>query len=272
MTDLDKTLDELVKERRTAQRQPRGGATRGAGASRGGATRSFRGRATTTRGGRGGRATTTTFGARNNNAGTPLGVRRTIQRNRPVATTPRHTAQPQAAPSGPRILSITTGGAKLIVRNLDAGVSTQDINDLFGDVGALKKAEVRFDRSGRSTGVAEVIYKNKNDATTAINRYHGVPLDGKPMHISFAATSGLNIVQTTSTRGRSNAASPAKTFTRGGRSNVGTTRTFTAARGGFGGRGRGGARGTGRGRGRGRRENLTQEQLDAELDQYQMQD
>eukprot|EP00735_Rhodelphis_limneticus_P014943 TRINITY_DN905_c0_g1::TRINITY_DN905_c0_g1_i1::g.16010::m.16010 TRINITY_DN905_c0_g1::TRINITY_DN905_c0_g1_i1::g.16010 ORF type:complete len:228 (+),score=39.43,sp/Q9JJW6/ALRF2_MOUSE/32.69/2e-12,RRM_1/PF00076.17/6.5e-06,RRM_6/PF14259.1/0.00044 TRINITY_DN905_c0_g1_i1:27-686(+) len=173
MTDLDKTLDELVKERRTAQRQPRGGATRGAGASRGGATRSFRGRATTTRGGRGGRATTTTFGARNNNAGTPLGVRRTIQRNRPVATTPRHTAQPQAAPSGPRILSITTGGAKLIVRNLDAGVSTQDINDLFGDVGALKKAEVRFDRSGRSTGVAEVKIQAKG---RCFARFHRIAL------------------------------------------------------------------------------------------------
>jgi len=66
-------------------------------------------------------------------------------------------------------------GAKIQVANLNDSVSQEDISELFGDVGSLKRAKLV------AQGVAEVVFFNMADAVKAVEIYHNRQLDGKPM-------------------------------------------------------------------------------------------
>ncbi|XP_043969193.1 aly/REF export factor 2-like [Gambusia affinis] len=137
------------------------------------------------------------------------------------------------------------GSSKLLISNLDFGVSDSDIKELFEEFGPIKTASVHYDRSGRSKGVADVYFVNKADAIKAMKNYNGVPLDGRPMKIQQESSE----VQTQSSSGgfdRSRLGQPRFERRPGGSS------------GGFRGRGRGGER----------KPQLSAEELDAQLDAY----
>ena len=66
-------------------------------------------------------------------------------------------------------------GAKIEVANLQDSVSQEDIMELFGDIGPLKRAKLV------AQGTAEVVFVNKSDAAKAVEIYHNRQLDGKAM-------------------------------------------------------------------------------------------
>lgn len=136
---------------------------------------------------------------------------------------------------------------KLLVSNLDFGVSDSDIKDLFSEFGTLKKASVHYDRSGRSKGTADVHFEEKADALKAIKHYNGVPLDGRPMKIQ-------QVTSDADPQSRQSQQSSGFDRSRLGRAKF--ERSERRQGGGF------------RGRGRGNRPQPTAEELDAELDAY----
>ncbi|XP_026478978.1 polymerase delta-interacting protein 3-like isoform X2 [Ctenocephalides felis] len=66
-------------------------------------------------------------------------------------------------------------GYRIVVSNLQANVTQEDIKELFEDVGEL--LESRLVRPG----TAEVIFKTLADAQQAVDVYHNRQLDGQPM-------------------------------------------------------------------------------------------
>uniref|UniRef100_A0A182SGK0 RRM domain-containing protein n=1 Tax=Anopheles maculatus TaxID=74869 RepID=A0A182SGK0_9DIPT len=77
------------------------------------------------------------------------------------------------SPSPP---ATVTAGYRIVVSNLHPSVTQIDIKELFEDIGDL--LESRLVRPG----VAEVIYRNLEDAEKAVEAYHKRQLDGQPMN------------------------------------------------------------------------------------------
>lgn len=66
-------------------------------------------------------------------------------------------------------------GTKIVIQNLQTSVTQEDILELFGDIGALRRAKLV------NPGHAEVTFVNRVDAVKAVEIYHNRQLDGKPM-------------------------------------------------------------------------------------------
>lgn len=91
-----------------------------------------------------------------------------------------------SSPAKPRSMSMAshqkqgpmtthTTGYRIVVSNLQANVTQEDIKELFEDVGELLVSRLV------RPGTAEVIYKTLKDATKAVETYHNRQLDGHPM-------------------------------------------------------------------------------------------
>jgi len=151
---------------------------------------------------------------------------------------------------------------KLLISNLDYGVTTSDVQELFEDVGAIRVARVHYDESGRSLGTAEIIFERRVDAVGAQQKYNGLNLDGRPMDIRLVG--GID----DGSQQQLNRGSFANGIGGGNqKSGFRNNNQQNGARGGAN-RSRGGKQqqnGTG---GNAKKENITAEDLDADLEAY----
>ncbi|CAE6429192.1 unnamed protein product [Rhizoctonia solani] len=87
-----------------------------------------------------------------------------------------------------RPINSTTGdeSARLLVSNLHYEVTEKDLSMIFGTIGTLScEPTIRYDRSGRSTGVANVTFTHARDAKLAQKQLDGVMAKGEAMVVKL---------------------------------------------------------------------------------------
>ncbi|KAJ3981644.1 hypothetical protein F5890DRAFT_1476800 [Lentinula detonsa] len=88
-------------------------------------------------------------------------------------------------PRGPSDI-LEQSNTKLLVSNLHYEVTPKDLTAIFGQTGTLvREPIIRYDRSGRSTGIATVIYETTAEAAKGKKTFDGVLAKGQPMTIAF---------------------------------------------------------------------------------------
>jgi len=76
-------------------------------------------------------------------------------------------------------------GTKVSIQNLEYTINEENLKEVFDRVGTVKKVVIHYDRSGRSEGSGEITFARKADALTAISKYNGVEVDGKPVRLQI---------------------------------------------------------------------------------------
>ncbi|GBC02473.1 hypothetical protein RclHR1_04640016 [Rhizophagus clarus] len=176
------------------------------------------------------------------------------------------------ATSSRRNTSNSNGNNKLIVENLFYEVTQEDLEELFSECGTVKKVYIHYDRAGRSTGVADVVFETPSEAEVALRKYNGKTLDGLQMKIKYAPFKPTQ--KNTTIRGSSNSngggsimdrlgGAPVKSARGNIRERLGNS-TTSAPRG----RGRRGRGSNNSDKKQSNRKPVTYDDLDADLDAY----
>ena len=76
---------------------------------------------------------------------------------------------------------------KLYVGNLSFNTSTQDLEQIFGEIGSVNSASLIEDReTGHSRGFAFIEMSSKEDGQTAITKLNGKEINGREMIVNEA--------------------------------------------------------------------------------------
>ncbi|MCU1288319.1 MAG: recognition motif protein [Acidobacteria bacterium] len=76
---------------------------------------------------------------------------------------------------------------KLYVGNLSFNTSTQELEQMFGEIGTVESANIIEDReTGRSRGFAFVEMSSKEEAQNAISTLNGKEIDGRELTVNEA--------------------------------------------------------------------------------------
>jgi len=78
------------------------------------------------------------------------------------------------------------GNTRVMVTNLHYELTPKDLISVFGQVGTLvREPLIRYDRSGRSSGVAIITYELPGEAARAITQYNGATANGQMMTVEY---------------------------------------------------------------------------------------
>jgi RNA recognition motif-containing protein len=76
---------------------------------------------------------------------------------------------------------------RLFVGNLSFQTTEADIQDYFGQVGAVKSVNLMMDKmSGRSRGFGFVEFVSPDDATKAVEQFHNKDFQGRALTVNVA--------------------------------------------------------------------------------------
>ena len=79
---------------------------------------------------------------------------------------------------------------RLIVSNLPIEATNEHINELFGKFGPLNVCKIKYDKLGKSFGIATVEFKNEDHAKKALQKYNGAKFDNEIIKIKYDTPPG----------------------------------------------------------------------------------
>ena len=92
----------------------------------------------------------------------------------------------RTSPAAPTRAARGSSGLQIVVRNLPWSTTSEDLRQVFQQVGNVVKAEsVCHADTGRSKGWGTVLFETREQAQAAIQGFNGVELEHRPMQIKL---------------------------------------------------------------------------------------
>ncbi|KJZ73595.1 hypothetical protein HIM_06928 [Hirsutella minnesotensis 3608] len=76
-------------------------------------------------------------------------------------------------------------GSKLRVENIHYDLTEEDLDELFARIGPVVRLQLLYDRAGRSEGTAYVTYESREDALEAVKQFDGANANGQPIRLNL---------------------------------------------------------------------------------------